>query len=467
MADLRIEPTPVPGLLVVHLPVHNDNRGWFKENWQRENMTELGLPDFAPVQNNVSYNVLRGATRGIHAEPWDKMVSVATGRIFGAWVDLRAGESFGRVFTLEMGPETAVFVPRGVGNSYQTLEDATSYSYLVNDHWSPEARSSYTFVNLADPSLSISWPIPLEDADVSDADREHPFLEQVVPFQRARPLILGAGGQLGHALRTAFPDADFRTREELDVTDPGALAMVDWRGVDMVVNAAAYTAVDAAETTEGRKLAWQINVHALTRLVCLAHKHGFVLVHVSSDYVFDGTREIHSEDEPFSPLGVYGQTKAAGDALVETAPRHYVVRTSWLVGNGENFVRTMSSLAEQGVSPSVVDDQYGRLTFADDIGRCIRHLVTAGAAYGTYNLTSSGPPRSWADIARAVFELRGRSGTDVTAVTTEQYAEGKDLAPRPRHSTLSLDRIEATGFPLRDGVEALADYLESLPTSTR
>jgi len=119
----------------------------------------LGLPDFAPVQNNVSFNVRRGATRGIHAEPWDKMVSVATGRIFGAWVDLRAGESFGRVVTLEMGPETAVFVPRGVGNSYQTLEDATSYSYLVNDHWSPDARSSYTFVNLADPSLAIPWPI--------------------------------------------------------------------------------------------------------------------------------------------------------------------------------------------------------------------------------------------------------------------------------------------------------------------
>ena len=230
-----------------------------------------------------------------------------------------------------------------------------------------------------------------------------PFSSEVVPFQPARPLILGAGGQLGHALRTAFPDADFRTREELDVTDPAALAKVDWRRVDVVVNAAAYTAVDAAESPEGRKLAWQINVHALTRLVCLARKHGFVLVHISSDYVFDGTREIHSEDEPFSPLGVYGQTKAAGDALVGTAPRHYVVRTSWVVGNGKNFVRTMSSLAEQGVSPSVVDDQYGRLTFADDIGRCIRHLVTSGAPYGTYNLTSSGPSRSWADIARAVL----------------------------------------------------------------
>ena len=127
----------------------------------------LGLPDFAPVQNNVSFNDRVGATRGIHAEPWDKLVSLATGRIFGAWVDLRAGDGFGRVFTTEMGPETAIFVPRGVGNAFQTLTDQTAYSYLVNDHWKPAAKESYTFVNLADETLAINWPIPLEQAEIS------------------------------------------------------------------------------------------------------------------------------------------------------------------------------------------------------------------------------------------------------------------------------------------------------------
>ncbi|HAD75531.1 MAG TPA: dTDP-4-dehydrorhamnose reductase, partial [Gemmatimonadetes bacterium] len=83
--------TPIPGLVVFDLPVHGDSRGWFKENWQREKMTEAGLPDFGPVQNNISFNDKVGTTRGIHAEPWDKFVSVATGRIFGAWVDLREG----------------------------------------------------------------------------------------------------------------------------------------------------------------------------------------------------------------------------------------------------------------------------------------------------------------------------------------------------------------------------------------
>src|SRR6476619_2251908 len=137
MAELAVSQTPIPGLRLISLDLRRDNWGWFKENWQREKMVALGLPDFAPVQNNVSFNSARGATRGIHTEPWDKFVSILTGRAFGAWVDMREGPAFGAVFTVEMGPDVAVFVPRGVGNSYQALEDHTVYSYLVNDHWQP------------------------------------------------------------------------------------------------------------------------------------------------------------------------------------------------------------------------------------------------------------------------------------------------------------------------------------------
>lgn len=90
--ELKVEKTNIPGLLVFDLPVHGDNRGWFKENWQRAKMMGLGLPDFGPVQNNISYNATKGVTRGIHAEPWDKYISIAAGEIFGAWVDLRPGE---------------------------------------------------------------------------------------------------------------------------------------------------------------------------------------------------------------------------------------------------------------------------------------------------------------------------------------------------------------------------------------
>ncbi len=178
---LSVEPTPIDGLKRLDIPVHGDNRGWFKENWQRKKMLDLGLPDLGPVQNNISFNKTRGTTRGIHAEPWDKFISVATGSVFGAWVDLRAGDGFGTVYTTVITPSTAVYVPRGVGNAFQTLEDSTAYSYLVNAHWSPEAE--YTFLNLADETVAINWPVPLEHAELSPKDLAHPRLVDVAPMR--------------------------------------------------------------------------------------------------------------------------------------------------------------------------------------------------------------------------------------------------------------------------------------------
>jgi dTDP-4-dehydrorhamnose 3,5-epimerase len=176
---LSVRETAIPGLLLVDLTVHGDHRGWFKENWQREKMLALGLPDLGPVQNNISFNDEVGTTRGIHAEPWDKFISIAVGRVFGAWVDLRPGATFGATFTAELDPSTAIFVPRGVGNSYQTLEPNTAYTYLVNDHWSAAAQDRYVFVNLADEELAIAWPIPLADVALSEKDRAHPRLAAV------------------------------------------------------------------------------------------------------------------------------------------------------------------------------------------------------------------------------------------------------------------------------------------------
>ncbi|MCL2396300.1 MAG: dTDP-4-dehydrorhamnose 3,5-epimerase, partial [Acidimicrobiaceae bacterium] len=116
----------------------------------------------------------------LHAEPWEKFISVANGAVFGAWVDLRSGPTFGTTFTLEITPAKAVFVPRGVANGYQTLEDRVTYTYLVNDHWFPDAK--YNFVNLFDPTVAIPWPIGQADAIVSDKDLGHPGLVDVDPM---------------------------------------------------------------------------------------------------------------------------------------------------------------------------------------------------------------------------------------------------------------------------------------------
>jgi dTDP-4-dehydrorhamnose 3,5-epimerase len=171
----------IPGMYVVDLVLHGDSRGWFKENYQKEKMEALGLPVFEAVQNNFSFNADKGATRGLHAEPWEKYISMAHGKVFGSWVDLRKGGNFGRVFSMEITPEIAIFMPRGVANGYQTLEDNVTYAYLVNAHWSPDAQ--YSAVNLFDPALGIQWPIPRDQAIVSDKDKNNPLLADVRPLE--------------------------------------------------------------------------------------------------------------------------------------------------------------------------------------------------------------------------------------------------------------------------------------------
>ncbi len=240
--ELKVTETNIPGLLVFDLPVHGDNRGWFKENWQRAKMMGLGLPDFGPVQNNISFNATKGVTRGIHAEPWDKYISIAAGEIFGAWVDLRPGESFGQVFTTRLDPSKAIYVPRGVGNSFQALQDGTVYTYLVNAHWSLEQKKTYTFVNLADPELGIEWPIPLEESERSEADLHHPMLKDAKPMEPKRTLVTGCNGQLGRAVR-AYAEAhglrgfEYTDINEFDFSDPAAYDEYDWSLYGTIINA--------------------------------------------------------------------------------------------------------------------------------------------------------------------------------------------------------------------------------------
>ncbi|HYF96892.1 MAG TPA: dTDP-4-dehydrorhamnose 3,5-epimerase family protein [Patescibacteria group bacterium] len=181
MPELKLEGTEIPGMYVVDLVLHGDERGWFKENYQKAKMEALGLPAFEVVQNNFSFNAETGVTRGLHAEPWEKFISLANGKVFGAWVDLRKGPTFGKTFQCEITPEKAIFVPRGVANGYQTLAPNVTYTYLVNAHWS--AKAQYSAVNLFDPQLAIDWPIAKDQAIISEKDLQNPLLQDVKPME--------------------------------------------------------------------------------------------------------------------------------------------------------------------------------------------------------------------------------------------------------------------------------------------
>ena len=280
-------------------------------------------------------------------------------------------------------------------------------------------------------------------------------------------LILGAGGQLGRALQRRFPDAVALDRSKLDITDRAAVRDFDWADVDVVVNAAAWTAVDAAEDPANLAAVRAVNVDAVGHLARAVRTCGATLVHVSSEYVFDGRHHgPHPEDWPANPLSVYGQSKADGDVQAGYVTEHYLLRTTWLAGEGANFVRTMAGLADRGVSPTVVDDQIGRLTHADDLAAGITHLIETRAPFGTYNLTNDGEPASWADVAAAVFEARGRSADDVTRVSTADYfADKPRAAARPLNSVLDLSRIKAEGFSPPDWRNAIQRVLDRIEVS--
>ena len=177
--EFTIRKTDIEGLLEIDISLIEDARGWFQEKFQKAKLVAAGFPsDFMPVQQNITFNKEIGVTRGIHAEPWEKYISLIAGKAHAVFVDLRTGAGFGKKVAIELNSTKAVFVPRGVGNSFQTLEPNTYYQYFVNEHWSPEGK--YSSVNLADLDLAIAWPISLDKAIISEKDRKAPMLKEII-----------------------------------------------------------------------------------------------------------------------------------------------------------------------------------------------------------------------------------------------------------------------------------------------
>jgi dTDP-4-dehydrorhamnose reductase len=253
-------------------------------------------------------------------------------------------------------------------------------------------------------------------------------------------LITGAGGQLGAALRETFPEADARTRAELDVTQPLAVE------TDLVLHAAAWTDVDGAESdAAGAEL---VNVDGTRNVAAL----GVPVVYYSSDYVFDGSkREPYVESDEPRPLSVYGRTKLVGEREVREG---WIVRSSWLFGwTGTNFVRTMLRLGAERDDVSVVADQLGSPTYVGHLAEATRELLEL--PQGVWHVAAEGEC-TWADFARAIFE---ESGLDcrVREITTEELGRP---APRPAYSVLRSERGGAPRLPhWREGLQACLDRL--------
>ncbi|HWF40626.1 MAG TPA: dTDP-4-dehydrorhamnose reductase [Acidothermaceae bacterium] len=283
-----------------------------------------------------------------------------------------------------------------------------------------------------------------------------------------RWLVVGAGGQLGTDLMRVL-DGQYvigLTRHELDITDTDAVARAVAAVVpSVIVNAAAYTAVDAAETDEAT--AFTANVTAPAALAAAAAKAGATFVHVSTDYVFAGDATVpYDEDAATGPKSAYGRTKLAGEqAVLDALPDAYVVRTAWVYGaTGANFVKTMARLERERETVSVVDDQRGSPTWSRDLARGLVELGSSGAAGGIYHCTNTGET-TWFGFTRAIFEELGADPERVLPTTTAAFPRP---APRPAYSVLGNRRwIEAGLDPLPHWRAALHDAFASAPDELR
>ena len=269
-------------------------------------------------------------------------------------------------------------------------------------------------------------------------------------------LVTGATGMLGQDLQKVLTGRSVTAlgRSDLDVTDASTVSDAV-EGHHYVINCAAYTKVDDAETHEAE--AFAVNATGAGNLAAAAAKHGSRFVQLSTDYVFDGTAtEPYSEDAPRHPVSAYGRTKAEGErlALEHNPGRTFIVRTAWLYGeHGPNFVKTMLRLAAEHETVTVVTDQLGQPTWSLDLATRIVELLDAGAPTGIYHATNSGRA-SWYEFAKEVFSVAGLDPDRVKPTSSAQFVRP---APRPAYSVLGQEGWRRAGLaPLRDWKEALA-----------
>ena len=309
--------------------------------------------------------------------------------------------------------------------------------------------------------------------------------------------VTGAAGQLGHDvlnelaarghegigsdIKEAYSGVCDGTAAEkmpyipLDITDADAVRRVlENVRPDVVVHCAAWTAVDLAEEEEKQETVRAVNAEGTRNIAVLCRDLGAKMVYISTDYVFNGEgQEPWQPDcKDYSPLNVYGRTKLEGElAVSEILDKYFIVRIAWVFGkSGKNFIRTMLNVGKNHDRLTVVNDQIGRLTFADDMARAIFWLLgyrdgdiepSSPVPFGTYNYTCSGEPASWTDVAWEVFELANGNASCVRPVSTKEYCANAHAitASRPKHSVLDLSKIKAKGLRSKDWESGLSGFM--------
>ena len=277
-------------------------------------------------------------------------------------------------------------------------------------------------------------------------------------------LITGANGLLGHELASVLKDHSLilLSHSQLDISNSDSVNKeIDSHSPDIIINSAAYTQVDLCESNYD--LAFASNATGPKNLAIKCKQLNIPLIHISTDYVFEGNQEKNSpleETDKLGPKTVYGKTKLEGEKLVmENCDKYFILRTAWLYGEGKNFVKTMIGLSKKNKELKVVNDQVGCPTYAKDLAKGIKEIIDKKSEkYGIYHVTNKGEV-SWYEFAKKIFEIK-KIEIKVNPCTSEEFPRP---APRPHYSVLNNQKWINAGFtPLRNYEEALKEYLETL-----
>ena len=442
--------TEIPGVVLLEPEVFGDARGYFMERFSQRRFDELVGP-LRFVQDNESKSRY-GVVRGLHFQKGEyaqaKLVSVVRGRVLDVAVDIRRGSpTFGRHVAALLDGENKrqLFIPRGFAHGFAVLSDEAVFQYKCPRQRGrhcvgrPRARDRLAASGRRNTPLGERPPAP------AAGRRTGTFRIR----QTMNILVTGANGQLGREIQRLSAvspnNYTFTDVAELNVTDAGAVRQaVAQTRAEVIVNCAAYTNVERAE--EDEEAADRLNRGAAENLARAAEANGATLIHVSTDYVFDGTAHLpYTEDAPTAPLGVYGRTKLAGErAVAESGCKYLTFRTAWLYSEyGNNFLKTMLRLTAEKERLNVVFDQAGTPTYARDLAMTIFSIVEGGyfaGNEGLYHFSNEGVA-SWYDFAA---EIAAAAGHDKCRIRPCRTAEFPTKAARPAYSVLDKSKIKET-----------------------
>lgn len=454
-----------------------DSRGYYESVTKKE-LESLGFMDV----KQVSYsNSSKGTIRGLHfqKDPYcqAKVVRCHRGAVLDVVVDLREDSpSYGKWIAEELTSENGrlLFVPRGFAHGFLALKDDTLFEYYVDNEYAPKLEDGILW---NDPDLNISWDkifkkYGIEEPLISDKDKyRHTLKECTTKYQREnkRYLITGYKGQLGYDIVRELNDRgeyDIMALDvdTMDITNRDqVMSIIESYNPDIIYHCAAWTQVDKAEELSDK--CYEVNVVGTKNIVDASIKVGAKIVYMSTDYVFDGTKEgLYEVNDEVNPMSVYGKTKYLGEEEVRRNPNHFITRISWVFGiNGNNFIKTMLNLADRFEELKVVNDQIGSPTYTVDLAKL---LVKMGETekYGTYHINNEGYC-SWAEFAEYIMKSNDKN-CKINPVTTEEYYAGKDMskiAYRPKNSQLSKSSLDEAEFDrLPEWKDAVDRYCNEL-----